>query len=204
MIENARSVPIGKIVTSDVRRDVLVAYGLGSCVAVCLYDPVAQVGGMLHALLPSTPDSVPGENGRVPLSAAKFVDQGTLMLIKDLVELGAQRDRLIAQLCGGAQTLSAPGFEDDILNVGERNARSAEEILCAEGIWIQARATGGNMGRTVRFYIADGQVTVKSLGQGVQVLVLDMDSEMPSPSVKMGSQDMKQEVCYGQSNGCRR
>ena len=178
MGDNLRSVSIGEITTSDSAQDVLVAYGLGSCVAVCLYDPVAQVGGMLHALLPTNPSSALSGNGHNPPSATRFVDQGTLLLINAVLKLGAQRSRLIAQLCGGAQTLSAPGFEDDMWNIGERNVRAAQNILCAKRIWIQARATGGSIGRTVRFYIADGRVTVKSLGQGVQVLVLALDTEM--------------------------
>ncbi len=194
MIENVRSVPIGEIVTSDSARDVLVAYGLGSCVAVCLYDPVARVGGMLHALLPTAPGSVSSDNGHNPPSAAKFVDQGTPLLIEALLKLGARRSRLIAQLCGGAQTLSAPGFEEDVLNIGQRNVRAAKDTLYAERIWIQAHATGGRVGRTVRFYIADGRATVKSLGQGVQVLVLAIDTEMPG--TKMKSHEMQQEICY--------
>jgi len=195
MGDNLRSVSIGEITTSDSAQDVLVAYGLGSCVAVCLYDPVAQVGGMLHALLPTNPSSALSENGHNPPSATRFVDQGTLLLINAVLKLGAQRSRLIAQLCGGAQTLSAPGFEDDMWNIGERNVRAAQNILCAKRIWIQARATGGSIGRTVRFYIADGRVTIKSLGQGVQVLVLALDTE--APGTKMRAHDVRQEICYG-------
>jgi len=178
MGDNLRSVSIGEIATSDTAQDVLVAYGLGSCVAVCLYDPVAQVGGMLHALLPTAPNSVSRRNGHNPPSATRFVDQGTRLLIEALLKRGAQRSRLTAQLCGGAQTLSAPGFTEDMWNIGERNVQTAQDTLYAERIWIQAHSTGGGIGRTVRFYIADGRVTVKSLGQGVQVLVLALDTEM--------------------------
>ncbi len=72
MTENMRSVGIGEVITSDTPNDVLGAYGLGSCVAICLYDPVAQVGGMLHALLPTAPNG----NDRTG-NPRKFVDQGT-------------------------------------------------------------------------------------------------------------------------------
>ena len=67
---NTLAVPIGDMIVSDNMDDVLVAYGLGSCVAVCLYDPVIKVGGMLHALLPSPPN---GDSQ--PKNPAKFVDQ---------------------------------------------------------------------------------------------------------------------------------
>lgn len=173
MADNMRAVPIGEIVVSDSDEDVLVAYGLGSCVAICLYDPVARAGGMLHALLPVTPDNPRRNKGATALStsSAKFVDQGTSLLINSLSELGARRTRLTAQLCGGAQVLSAPGFEEEsTLNIGKRNIRAAESALKAARIQIKAQDTGGSIGRTVRLYIATGQVTVKSLGRGEQGL----------------------------------
>jgi chemotaxis protein CheD len=93
------------------------------------------------------------------------------MLIESLVTLGARRSRLTAQLCGGAQVLSAPGFEEEsILNIGKRNIQAAENALKATGIWVKARDTGGNIGRTVRLYVTNGKVTVKSLGRGEKVL----------------------------------
>ena len=166
MTDNTCTVPIGEIVVSDAAEDALVAYGLGSCVAVCLYDPVAQIGGMLHALLPSAPNN----NGNSPPPSPKFVDQGTPLLIESLLKRGAKRNRLVAKLCGGAQVLSAPGFENGMLNIGERNVRAAEVALKAAGLRIQAQDTGGRVGRTVRLHVADGQVTVKDLGQGEQAL----------------------------------
>ena len=165
MTENIHSVAIGKIVASDALDDVLVAYGIGSCVAVCLYDPVARVGGVLHALLPTAP----GENGRNNSNPLKFVDQGTPLLVEALLKLGARRSRLIAYLCGGARVLSALDL-DDFLNIGERNVLAAESALRTERIRVRARATGGRIGRTVRLYVVDGRVTVKSLKHGEQVL----------------------------------
>ncbi len=165
MTENIQSVAIGKIVASDAPDNVLVAYGIGSCVAVCLYDPTAQIGGVLHALLPTAP----GENGQNNSNPAKFVDQGTPLLVEALLKLGARRSRLIAYLCGGARVLSALEL-DDFLNIGERNVLAAESALRAERIRVRARATGGCIGRTVRLYVADGRVTVRSLKHGEQAL----------------------------------
>jgi chemotaxis protein CheD len=164
MTDNLRAVPIGEIVASRALDDVLVAYGVGSCVAICLYDPVAQVGGMLHALLPSAPDK--DRNTGKP---AKFVDRGTQQLVKELQELGAKPRRLIAQLCGGAQVLNTPGF-NGALNIGERNILAAQMALEAAGLRVQAQDTGGHIGRTVRFYIADGRVTLRSLGRRERLL----------------------------------
>lgn len=164
MTNNVRSVPIGEIVVSGMAGDVLVAYGVGSCVAICLYDPVAQIGGMLHALLPSALKGT--KNGGRP---AKFVDQGTPLLVKELQKLGAKPRRLIAQYCGGAQVLNAPSF-NGALNIGERNALAAELALEAAGLRVQAQETGGRVGRTVKFYIDDGRVTLRSLGRRERLL----------------------------------
>jgi chemotaxis protein CheD len=161
------AVTIGAVVTSKVPDEVLVAYGLGSCIAVCLYDPVARAGGMLHALLPTAPDKSKTQDSR-----AKFVDEGVPLLIKELAELGARRSRLIVLLCGGAKVLSVPGYSDDgVMNIGKRNVQAAEAALQAANLRVKAQDTGGNVGRTVKLYIATGQVTVRSLGQAEQPLI---------------------------------
>ena len=165
--DKLRAVTIGAVVTSKVPDDVLVAYGLGSCVAVCLYDPVARAGGMLHALLPTALG-----NRKTKDSRAKFVDEGVPLLVEELTKLGARRSRLIVLLCGGAKVLSVPGFSDDgVLNIGKRNVLAAEGALQAARLRVKAQATGGTVGRTVKFYIATGQVTVRSLGRAEQPLI---------------------------------
>lgn len=164
MTENLRSVSIAEMIVSNKPSDVLVAYGLGSCVAVCLYDPIAQVGGMLHALLPTT-SKANNSNG----NPTKFVDQGVPILLQSIEKLGARHNRLSIQLCGGAQLISAPGFNDS-LKIGHRNVLAAEAALQAIGLRIGSQSTGGNSGRTVKLYVSDGRVTVKTLGEGEKIL----------------------------------
>jgi chemotaxis protein CheD len=168
VVNNLRAVPIGETFVSRDADDVLVAYGLGSCVAVCLYDPVARVGGMLHALLPTPLDNpMEAKSTLDPATySAKFVDQGISLLTNSLAELGGKRTRLIAHVYGGAQAMTAPGSEEEgKLNIGERNVQAAKRILKAKGIWIKTQDTGGCTGRTVKFYIATGQVSVSTPGQ---------------------------------------
>lgn len=166
MTKNERAVSIGELVVSDVSTDVLVAYGLGSCVAVCLYDPFARVGGMLHALLPAAPHS----NGIVK-SPSKYVDRGVPLLIESMQRAGAVRRRTFAQVVGGAKMLAVPGNVDE-LNIGERNVIAARAALQSEAIPIQAEASGGTCGRTIRFYVGDGQVTLRTLKEGEQPLTV--------------------------------
>ncbi len=160
---NLCAVLIGEMQVSVATDDVLVAFGLGSCVAVCIYDPVARVGGMLHALLPTTNSSK--RRGK----PTKFVDQGVGLLVDALLARGACRRRLVASLCGGARMLSDASFNGS-LKIGEHNVRAAEMALLAAGLQVQAQATGGCAGRTVSLYIATGRVTVKTLEKGERAL----------------------------------
>lgn len=164
-------VSIGDIVVSKSKDDVLVAYGLGSCVAVCLYDPVQNVAGMVHALLPAPPNSANGNgngngHGQIP---GKFVSSGVPALLEEMAKHGANKSRLRAWLCGGANVLTAPGF-NGLLNIGDRNIKMAHKVLKTVNMPLKAESVGGNFGRTVRLFVNDGQITVKTLGQGEQIL----------------------------------
>ncbi len=155
--KNIRPVSIGEIVVSANPKDVLVVYGLGSCVAVCLYDPVTRAGGMLHALLPTS-----ARKNEVGVNPAKFVDQGIPLLIDSLVDLGAKPSQLTAKLSGGAKIITSPEFNESFY-IGRRNVQMVELTLQIAGIKITTRAIGGSVGRTIKFYIADGQVTRRTL-----------------------------------------
>jgi chemotaxis protein CheD len=152
-----RSVSIGEVVVSGAAEDILAAYGVGSCVVVCLYDAEEQLGGMLHALLP-----VSIRNGAA--ESPKYVTQGIPLLVDALLDLGAKCSRLVAHLGGGAQILNRPGMETR-QPIGKRNVQTAELTLEMMGIPVVGRATGGTVGRTVRLYVKDGLVTVRSVGK---------------------------------------
>jgi chemotaxis protein CheD len=165
--ENLQTVPIGEMMTSADPDDVLVVYGLGSCVVICLYDPVAKVGGMLHALLPG-----PTWGRKNKGKPTRFVSQGVPLLIEALAALGAKPGRLEAQLCGGAQVAMRSAFNNHTpLDIGKRNVQAARLALQAASFKMKAEATGGEIGRTVKLHIANGQVTIKTLGQQETVLV---------------------------------
>jgi chemotaxis protein CheD len=159
MAEKLCHVPMSEMVASANIDDVLVVYGVGSCVVVCLHDPVARVGGMLHALLPGA-----AWNNKPSGKPTKFADQGVSLLINALVALGARQTRLRAQICGGARMINSPAF-NGALKIGERNVLAAQMALQATSLDITAQDTGGQHGRTVKLHIATGQVTVRRLGQ---------------------------------------
>ena len=153
---NSLAVGLGEIKVSRDSQDVLVAYGLGSCLGIGMYDPVAKVAGLLHAILPLHP------NGKEDKSA-KYVDTGVLSLIDQLTRLGADRRRLIVRMAGGANMLVAPGFSQ-VLNIGSRNIDAANATFSALNLKIQSQEVGGNTGRTVRFYTVDGRMTIRTMG----------------------------------------
>ena len=156
MVEQLRTVGIGEMIASNDADDVLVAYGLGSCVVVCMYEPHARIGGMLHALLPVAPE----ERGS-HFNPHKYVDSGVSLLVAALLTQGGARPRLRAVLCGGAEMLTAP-IVDEAFHIGGRNLSSAETALKRAGVRISRRVTGGREGRTVRLYICNGRVAVRS------------------------------------------
>jgi chemotaxis protein CheD len=118
---------------------------LGSCVAACIRDPVAGVGGMNHFLLP-------GEDGRVRKGdAERYGDYLMELLINGLMKQGASRDRLEAKLFGGARMMG--GLSD----IGKKNADFAERYLGHEGIAVVGKDLGGNRGRRLHYWPVAGR-----------------------------------------------
>ncbi len=162
MAEQALPVGLGEIKVTGNPGEVLVAYGLGSCVGVGVYDPVAKVAGLLHAVLPQSlngTESVPG----------KFVTTGVPKLIEEMEKAGALRSRLQVRIAGGANMLSAPGAKQSF-NIGERNVAQTRVALDALRLKLLAEDVGGTVGRTVRLFAADGRMTVKALGSQEKAL----------------------------------
>jgi len=144
---------------SDNPADFLVTYSLGSCVGVCIHDPVARVAGMLHYMLP--------ESGISPEKAAgnpcMFADTGIPALFRKAYELGAVKDRITVRAAGGAQILDATG----LFNIGERNILAMRKILRRNGVTLGPSDLGGTVNRTVTMNVSTGEVVLKISGRGV-------------------------------------
>jgi chemotaxis protein CheD len=143
--------------------DVLITIGLGSCVAILLYDPTARVGGLAHVLLPSPALS------RKDGNPAKFPQTAVPRLVELMCAQGASVRRMSARLVGGASMFSGLGAPGTI-QMGERNIVASRQALHHQGIAIVGEATGGDFGRTVRLWVADGRVEVSTVAHGVQAL----------------------------------
>ncbi len=123
---------------------------LGSCVAMCLRDPVARIGGMNHFLLPSGRTDGADEGRRYGAYAME-------VLINGVLTAGGRRDRLEAKLFGGGRMF------DGLADVGVANANFAEKFLADEGIPIIASSLRGHGARRVQFWPATGRALQKSV-----------------------------------------
>jgi len=150
-------VGMGELKVSRVSGGVLVCVGIGSCIAICAYDPLTRVGGMAHVVLPRCE----GKDGKNP---AKYGNLAVPLLIEEMIKLGGAKSRLVVKLAGGAQMTLASGVKN-VFNTGERNLAEVIAALDKEGIPITATETGGNKGRTVRLFLDTGKVLVTSVGQ---------------------------------------
>jgi chemotaxis protein CheD len=135
-------------------QDEVIVTVLGSCVAACLLDPIAMVGGMNHFMLPMK------EGDRDPdvFYAARYGAAAMEYLINDLLHLGAQRDRLVAKAFGGGRVMQ--GISSD---VGGRNVDFVRQFLRNEGIPLWNEDMGGSLPRKVYFFPHTGQVLVKRM-----------------------------------------
>ncbi len=141
----------------------LVTIGLGSCVAIMLYDSEAHVGGLAHVLLPSEALSRDRSN------PAKFPSSAVPLLLNEMTVLGARADRVHAKIAGGA-SMFASLIPAGGINIGERNIAAVRDALAKASIPIVAEDTGADYGRSVYLFLADGRVEVRSLKKGFRVL----------------------------------
>lgn len=141
----------------------MVTYGVGSCVAVALWDPEEKIGGLAHVMLPA---DIGVKKVTNPL---KYADFALKEMIREIEELGGIRERLEAKIAGGARMFDT-GEQDDRRDVGARNVRSVLKILLREGIPLKGQDTGGAHGRSIEFLIDDGTLTVRAIKCGVTSL----------------------------------
>ena len=140
--------------------DEVISTILGSCVAACLWDPVAGVGGMNHMLLPD------GDNGR-----GNGVNAMEL-LINAIIHKGGAKSRLQAKLFGGSQ-MNANGS-----GIGKRNSEFTLSFLEAENIECESQSLGGEQARRVQFWPATGRARQKLVGR-IDPVVIE-----PTPDVE--------------------
>ncbi|MDG5799395.1 chemotaxis protein CheD [Marinilabiliaceae bacterium ANBcel2] len=123
---------------------------LGSCVAICLWDKKAKIGGINHYMLPTW-------NGN-DLASPKYGNIAIEKLIDKMIQLGCKRENMQAKIFGGGDLISQTNSS---MLIGERNIRIARMILEDKKIPVVASSTGGKKGRKILFFTDTGEVRHK-------------------------------------------
>jgi chemotaxis protein CheD len=150
------NVGIGELSVSKDVNLVLKCVGIGSCIALCAYDPVARLGGIAHFLLPCS------RNRDEMSSPVKYIDSGVPFMLNKMVKNGATRSNMILKIAGGAKMLSIPGSNPN-LDIGQKNIAEIKAALVRENMSVCGADLGGSFGRTIEFFISSGKITVKAV-----------------------------------------
>jgi len=145
------------------RKDVYIVTILGSCVAACIRDPIAGVGGMNHFLLPDKDEGQASESARYGAFAME-------KLINDLLKAGAKRERLEVKVFGGSDLI------DSAMAIGSANARFVLDYLRREGMKPMVKDLGGKQPRRVHFYPVEGKVMMRKIGERDDRLIKTLTS----------------------------
>ena len=128
---------------------------LGSCVGICIYDKTKKIGGMAHVLL---------ANNSGKENPEKYADTAIPLLLKKLEKEGCKKESLSAKIAGGASMFKFKSSMQ-LAQIGEKNIQVTKKVLEENGIPIVVEDVGGNAGRVIDFFLADGRLKVKASGK---------------------------------------
>jgi len=157
--------------------DLVLTTILGSCVAACVRDHVAGVGGMNHFLLPGDDDR-PAEGG------LRYGVQAMELLVNGLLRRGARRDRLEAKLFGGARLI------DGLTDIGDQNAAFAERFLRDEGIRFIGGSLRGDQPRRIQFWPVSGRARQVLLARRDANVFATERQRRPAPAEDTGALEL--------------
>jgi len=160
MSDETFPVGLGELKSGVRKGQILVCYGLGSCIGLAVYDYSNRIGAMVHVVLPDS-----SLNRGVLAAPGKFADTGVPAVIAAVVKLGGARNRLQARAAGGAHMLNVVGAGTR-LDIGARNIEAVRTALKREGVPLLAEDTGGGHGRTVQLHIGTGRMVISTVGRG--------------------------------------
>lgn len=139
------------------QKDVIVTYSLGSCVGLIAYDPLNQIGGMIHCLLPAAPK----DSEKARDNPFMFVNTGVAAMMRRLLKAGAARSNLVLKAAGGAKMMGV----NNMFDTGARNVEALNKMLAVNDLRLAACDFGGGIPRTLSLDVETGRVVVKSFGR---------------------------------------
>jgi chemotaxis protein CheD len=148
-----RHVNAGEVIVSKSATDILTTSApVGSCVAVCLWDPASGVGGLLHFLWPDSKLN-PERAGTEP---ACFADTGVQLLFDQAAEMGAVKGRCKVRLVGGAEIPD----RDQAGRWAKRNLLAVRSVLWRSGVFLDGEEVGGTKARRATLTVSNGELLV--------------------------------------------
>ena len=133
----------------------LITYALGSCIGICLHDPLLKLGALIHIMLPLNM-----ETNRT--NTMKYADTGLRETLRQMEAMGANRTRITAKIAGGAKMFETGAA---LGNIGQRNIESVHLNLKKEGIRLLKEDVGGSVARTLLFDVNSGLGCVRCYGR---------------------------------------
>ena len=149
---------VGSLDDVGVGDDQIITHALGSCLGVAVHDPDAQIGGLVHVMLPTS--SLNPEKAKA--NPSMFVDTGVSVLLQEVLAGGAEKNRLVAKVAGGA---AVQGNNGDRFGIGKRNYLMLRKVLWQHGLLINAENVGGELPRTMSLEVGTGCVWLSWAGQ---------------------------------------
>lgn len=144
--------------------DKLICLGLGSCVAVVLWDPKTKIGGIAHVMLPNNRSA----RKDIKHPPGKFGNTAVATLLDMMLKEGANCFFVVAKLAGGSNMFSqiSPNMGD----IGGQNVKSIKEALKEQRVRIVAEDVGGSSGRSIELDTQTGKLVIRSVHLGRRML----------------------------------
>lgn len=140
---------------------VMAVYGIGSCIAVAMYDNILKIGGVVHVMLPEAFDIK-----QICGSPGKYAETGVKYLLELLEKKGSDKKNLLVKIVGGAEMFSP--LEDFEKTVGYDNICCVKSVLQKMNMKLIAEDIGGNKGRSIEFDLQSGIIKVSFLGEEIR------------------------------------
>lgn len=137
--------------------DIVITHALGSCLGISVHDSTANVGGVLHVMMPMS--KVNPEKAKA--NPYMFVDTGVPAFFGKIYQAGGKKERLVVKVAGGANVQSNT---KDRFEIGKRNHVVMKKLFWKNGILIEAEDVGSNKARTMQLEIGTGRVTLSIAG----------------------------------------
>lgn len=137
--------------------DIVITHALGSCLGIAVHDPKANIGGILHVMMPMS--KINPQKAKV--NPYMFVDTGVPAFFDKIYKAGGKKERLIIKVAGGA---NVQANSNDRFEIGKRNHVILKKLFWKNGILIEAEDVGSNKARTMQLEIGTGCVTLSTAG----------------------------------------